>query len=101
MSCNTPNWRGPIPEPVTSVRSPQTAPEPKLNCISDTPLQQPLKLLLSGMGDIPGLRIAGDCRSRKMIGPPALNQVLDRSRLCGLVDPVIFLGHPRGSFTVE
>src|SRR5215469_10122998 len=93
MSCSTPNCRGPIPEPVTSVRSPHTAPEPKLNCISHTPLQQPLQFLLGGMGDIPSLRIAGDCRPREMIGPPAFNQMLDRSELGGLVGAVIFLGH--------
>src|SRR5437016_10005009 len=45
MSCSTPNWRGPIPVPVTSVRSPHTAPEPKLNCMSYTPAQKPLGTL--------------------------------------------------------
>src|SRR5439155_18887424 len=48
MSCSTPNWRGPIPEPATSVRSPHTAPEPKLNCMSYTPSQKPLQRRLRG-----------------------------------------------------
>src|SRR5215470_20280259 len=67
-----------MPEPVTSVRSPQTAPEPKLNCMSDTPFQKPLQRLHGGVGDIPGLGIAGDCRTRKIVLPPALDQLIDR-----------------------
>src|SRR3974377_571494 len=87
MSGSTPNGGGPIPEPVTSVRSPQTAPEPKLNCISDTPFQnsvlglnqEPLQNLFGGMGDIPSLGIAGDCRAREMVVPPAFDQLVDRT----------------------
>src|SRR5271169_3258448 len=93
MSCSTPNCRGPIPDPITSVRSPHIAPEPKLNCMSFTPLQEPFQSLFGGVGDIPGLRVAGDCRAREMVGPPAFNQLLDRRRPDGLVGAVIFLGH--------
>src|SRR5260370_26831513 len=92
MSCSTPNCRGPIPDPTTSVRSPHIAPEPKLNCMSFTPLQEPLQPLLGGVSDIPGLRVAGDCRAREMVGPPTVNQLLDRSRRGGLVRAVVFLG---------
>src|SRR5947209_15394403 len=93
MSCRTPNCRGPIPDPIISVRSPQIAPEPKLNCMSFTPLQEPLQPLFGGVGDIPGLRVAGDCRAREMVGPPTFNQLLDRASPCGLVGAKIFLGH--------
>src|ERR1700732_3149924 len=93
MSCSTPNCRGPMPDPITSVRSPHIAPEPKLNCMSITPLQEPLQFLLGGMGDIPGLRVTGDRRAREMVGPPAFNQLLDRGGRGCLVGAVIFLGH--------
>src|SRR5438270_6458642 len=82
-----------MPDPITSVRSPHSAPEPKLNCMLFTPLQQPLQPLFGGVGDIPGLRVAGDRRARKMVGPPTFNQLLDRRRRGSLVGAVIFLGH--------
>src|SRR5437588_7802615 len=93
MSCRTPNWRGPIPEPTTSVRSPQTAPEPKLNCMSNTPSQEPLQLLLCGVGDVPSVRVSGDCRAREMVGPPPLNEPFDRGGRSISVGVVVFLGH--------
>src|ERR1700747_1404451 len=93
MSCSTPKCRGPMPDPITSVRSPHIAPEPKLNCMSNTPLQEPLQPLFGGVGDIPGLRVAGDRRAREMVGPPTFNQPLDRRRRGSLVGAVIFLGH--------
>src|ERR1700757_1821234 len=93
MSCSTPNCRGPMPDPTTSVRSPHIAPEPKLNCMSFTPVQEPLQPLLGGVGDIPGLRVAGDRRAREMVGPPTFDQLLDRRRCGSLVPTEIFLAH--------
>src|SRR4029077_19642063 len=46
----------------------------------DTPFQKPLQRLLGGMGDIPGLGVAGDCRARKIVLPPALDQLIDGGR---------------------
>src|SRR5437868_10936635 len=82
-----------MPDPITSVRSPHTAPEPKLNCMSFTPRQELLQHLFGSVGDIPGLRVAGDCRAREMVGPPTFNQQLDRRGRSALVGAVIFLGH--------
>src|SRR5579863_7230121 len=33
-SCRMPNWSGPMPEPVTSVRLPHSAPAPNASCMS-------------------------------------------------------------------
>src|SRR5215467_7421328 len=93
MSCRTPNWRGPIPEPTTSVRSPQTAPEPKLNCMSNTPSQETLQRLLCGVSDVPSLRVTGDGRAREMVAPPALNELFQRIGSAGSVSVVVFFGH--------
>src|SRR5712671_2508889 len=93
MSCSTPNCRGPMPDPITSVRSPHSAPEPKLNCMLFTPRQEPLQPLFGGVGDIPGLRVAGDRRTWEMVVPPTFNQQLDRRRRGGLVGAVILFGH--------
>src|ERR1700760_4313696 len=92
MSCSTPNCRGPIPEPFTSVRSPHTAPEPKLNCMPLTPFQEALPTLLRRMRDIPG-RVAGDRRAGKVIVPPRLDQLLDRRMRGNGFDGFVFLGH--------
>src|SRR6266446_2992375 len=82
-----------MPEPVTSVRSPQTAPAPKLNCMSYNPSQEPLQPFLSGVSDIPSLRIARDCRAWEMIRPPVFDQLFDRNRVGGFDYAEIFLGH--------
>src|SRR5689334_14060383 len=93
MSCRTPNWRGPMPDPITSVRSPHIAPEPKLTCMLFTPLQSPRHALLDGVGDITSRGVASDCRAREMVCPPTFNQFLDRRRRGSLVGAVIFVGH--------
>src|SRR5258708_444025 len=93
MSWSTPNCRGPMPEPVTSVRSPHTAPEPKLNCMSNTPFQELLQPFLADMSDIPRLRITGDCRAREMVGPPAFDQQLNGNRVGGLHGAEISFRH--------
>src|SRR5215471_11124373 len=74
-----------MPDPITSVRSPHIAPEPKLSCMSVTPFQKALEILLCGMCDIPDQRIAGDRRSREVVCPPHFDQLLDRMRCGALV----------------
>src|ERR1700686_697219 len=86
-SDNMPNWSGPMPEPITSVRLPHSAPAPNASCMSeDSPKlvnKAPLQLFLGGESVVPGLRHLGHRRSGKMIGPPALDDVLERLRRSG------------------
>src|SRR6266851_9839505 len=79
-SWRMPNWSGPIPDPVTSVRLPHSAPAPNASCMSENSLQAPLQLFLGGKSVVPGRRHLGHRRSGKMIGPPALHDVIERSR---------------------
>ena len=47
--------RGPIPEPVTSLRLPHNAPAPNASCMSNPFLKEPLQRFLGGKGVVPGL----------------------------------------------
>src|SRR5437773_6769085 len=80
-SCRMPNWSGPMPDPVTSVRLPHSAPAPNASCMSEHSLGEvnkpPLQLFLGGESVVPGLRHLGDRRARKVVLPPALDDVAD------------------------
>src|ERR1051325_1511152 len=94
-----PNWSGPMPEPVTSVRLPHSAPAPNASCMYLTPLRRagasppgwrvspalhvgetPLQFFLGGEDVVPDLRHLSHRRTREMIFPPTLDQLLERRR---------------------
>src|SRR5579871_5902165 len=77
-SWRMPNWSGPIPEPVTSVRLPHSAPAPKASCMLILlPLEcreAPLQLFLGGESVVPGRGGLRHGRAREMVVPPALDE---------------------------
>src|SRR5260370_21982767 len=81
-----PNWSGPMPDPVTSVRLPHSAPAPNASCMSEHSQSEvdeaPLQLFLGGETVVPGLRHLGHRRAGEMILPPALDQIVERLRQC-------------------
>src|ERR1700676_2531517 len=81
-SCRMANWSGLMPDPVTSVRLPHSAPAPNASCISEASPNEinepPLQLFLGGESVVPGLRHLGHRRAGKVIGPPALDGVFER-----------------------
>src|SRR5215203_806156 len=87
-SWRMPNWSGPMPDPVTSVRVPHSAPAPNASCMSVSSVDEggepPLQIFLGGEGVVPGLRHLRDRGPGKMIGPPALDGVGDRAGRCGV-----------------
>src|SRR5579872_1203574 len=92
-SCRMPNWSGPIPEPVTSVRLPHSAPAPNASCISvvllDEGFEAPLQLFLGGESVVPGGGGLSHRRAGEMVFPPALNERITR------VGPASVLGRRR------
>src|SRR5713226_1150211 len=81
-SWRMPNWSGPMPEPVTSLRVPHSAPAPNASCMSAPSLEKigktPLQFFLGGEGVVPGLGHPGDRRAGEMVGPPALDDLAER-----------------------
>src|SRR5438477_3599301 len=78
-SCRMPNCSGPIPDPLTSVRFPHSAPAPNASCMSQASLNEideaPLQLLFGGEGVVPGGRHLRHRRAREVVFPPPLDGV--------------------------
>src|SRR5579884_2343734 len=74
ISCRIPNWSGPMPEPVVSVRFPHRAPAPNASCMSLTLLQALLQVFLGGESDIPCGGDLGHGRTGEVIVPPLLDE---------------------------
>src|SRR5437016_8711722 len=78
-SCKMPNWSGPMPEPVASVRLPHSAPAQNASCMSADSFRKsgeaPLQLFLGGEGVVPGGGHLGDRRAGEMVVPPALDEL--------------------------
>src|SRR5690242_3314569 len=83
-SCKIPNCSGPMPDPVTSVRLPHSAPAPKASCISQPSLNEidkaPLQLLLGGESMVPGGRQLCDRRAGEVVGPPMFDDIFESFR---------------------
>src|SRR5579885_27071 len=79
-SWRMPNWSGPIPEPVTSVRLPHSAPAPNASCMLQALLQAPLELFLGGESVVPRGGHAGHRRAGEVVVPPALDDGVERVR---------------------
>src|SRR5216684_1055506 len=78
-SCRMPNWSGPMPEPVISLRVPHSAPAPNASCMSVSSPEDlgetPLQFFLGGKGVVPCQRHLCHGRAGEIVGPPALDDV--------------------------
>src|SRR5205823_3029202 len=77
-SCRMPNWSGPMPDPVTSVRLPHSAPAPNASCMLQYLLQAPLQFFLGGKSVVPDGCHLRHRRAGEVVLPPALDDGFER-----------------------